>query len=85
MDDIGEGHHDDFMRAFFRLRVQDIGEITTWILSILNRVKNKAPSLPALGPILAETNRIVLVRPFCLCLDSCADRWLLLDDFILRY
>ena len=61
MKDIGEGHHDDFMRAFFRLRVQDIGEITSWILSILNRVRAEAPSLPALGPTLAEANKIVLV------------------------
>ena len=85
MDDIGEGHHDDFMRAFFRLRVQDIGEITTWILSILNRVKDKAPNLPALGPILAETNRIVLVCPLCLSPDSCTDLWLALDNFVFRY
>ena len=65
MKDAGEGHHDDFMRAFFRLRVQDIGEITSWIMPILDRVRAEAPSLPALGPTLAETNRIVLVRPFC--------------------
>lgn len=63
MKDTGEGHHDDFMRAFFRLRVHDIGEITSWILPILNRVRAEAPSLPALGPTLAEANRIVLVRP----------------------
>ena len=62
MRDIGEGHHDDFMRAFFRLRVQDIGEISSWILPILNRVKAEAPSPPALGPTLAEANKIVLVR-----------------------
>jgi len=64
MKDTGEGHHDDFMRAFFRLRVHDIGEITSWVLPILNRVEAEAPSLPALGPTLAEANRIVLVRPF---------------------
>lgn len=62
MKDIGEGHHDDFMRAFFRLRVQDIGEITTWILPILNRVMAETPSLPAMGATLAEANKIVLVR-----------------------
>lgn len=62
MKEIGEGHHDDFMRAFFRLRIQDIGKITSWILPILNRVKAEAPNLPALGPILAEANRIALVR-----------------------
>jgi nuclear pore complex protein Nup133 len=66
MEEIGEGHHDDFMRAFFRLRVQDIGEITQCILSILNKVKEKAPSQSALGPTLAEANRSVLVRHFCL-------------------
>ena len=64
MKDTGEGHHDDFMRAFFRLRVHDIGEITSWILPILNRVRAEAPSLPALGPTLAEANRIILVRVF---------------------
>jgi len=62
MKDTGEGHHDDFMRAFFRLRVYDIGEITSWIMPILNRVRAEAPSLPALGPTLTEANRIVLVR-----------------------
>jgi nuclear pore complex protein Nup133 len=69
MKEVGEGHHDDFMRAFFRLRVHDIGELTSWMLPILNRVRAEAPSLPALGPTLAEANRIVLVRQLRLLFD----------------
>ena len=85
MKDTGEGHHDDFMRAFFRLRVNGIGEIASWILPILNRVRAEAPNLPALGPTLAEANRVVLVSPFGLSPIPSIDDLLALDRLDFRH
>ena len=85
MKDTGEGHHDDFMRAFFRLRVYGIGEISSWILPILNRVRAEAPNLPALGPTLAEANRVVLVGSFDLSPGFIIDGPLFSDSLDFRY
>lgn len=67
MDKVGEGHHEDFMRAFFRLKVQDVGELLAWIMSLLKRLEREAPSLPTISPALCEANRAVLVRSHSLC------------------
>lgn len=61
MEHVGEGHHEDFMRAFFRLRAQDVGELLAWTMSLLKRLEREAPSLPTLGPALCEANRAILV------------------------
>ncbi|TFY77168.1 hypothetical protein EWM64_g6840, partial [Hericium alpestre] len=58
MNAVGEGHHEDFMRAFFRLRVSDLGKLLSHVMEILRRHQNEAPG--ALQNVLAEVNGIFL-------------------------
>ncbi len=59
MGDIQEGHHEDIMRAFFKLRVADVGMIVIRIPEILMRAVNTAAQ--DLAELLPEANRVVLV------------------------
>lgn len=61
MEDIGEGHHEDVMRTFFRLRVGEIGNIIKKVVAITT----EAALLTGRDIIefLPEANRIVLVSP----------------------
>ena len=60
MNQVGEGHHDDLMRAFFRLRVADIGRLLPHIRDGTRRQLGDVPAnLPG---VLSEANGIVLVR-----------------------
>ena len=61
MEEIGDVHHDDVMRAFFRSRVADVGKLIKKVV----RVARRAPPEQTmdLDKLLPETNRIVLVRP----------------------
>ncbi|KAF8921233.1 hypothetical protein CPB85DRAFT_1428242 [Mucidula mucida] len=58
MGDIQEGHHEDIMRAFFKLRVADVGMIVIRIPEILMRAVNTAAQ--DLAELLPEANRVVL-------------------------
>lgn len=62
MEDIGEGFHEDCVRAFFRLKVDDIGDILPHVADILRRNHRK------LLRHIAEANQILLV---CLWGNSC--------------
>jgi nuclear pore complex protein Nup133 len=59
MCEIHEGHHEDFMRAFFKLRVEDIGILVEKVLEVtLNTARNTGRPVATLLP---EANRIALV------------------------
>lgn len=54
MHDVDDAEHEDLMRAFFRLRVGDIGKV----LRKVSEVSTRGRELP----VLAQANHIVLVR-----------------------
>ncbi|TFY72665.1 hypothetical protein EVG20_g323 [Dentipellis fragilis] len=58
MNDVNEGHHEDFMRAYFRLRVNDLGKILPYVLSIAARQLGENPGSAL--TVLPEVNSIVL-------------------------
>jgi nuclear pore complex protein Nup133 len=59
MNQVGEGHHDDLMRAFFRLRIADIGKL---LPHIRDDTRRQLGDLPAnMTDVLSEANGIVLV------------------------
>jgi len=59
MNEVGEGHHEDIVRAFFRYRVSDIGNLLPHVMEI---VRQSAYELgQSLSAALPEANRIVLV------------------------
>lgn len=60
MNQVGEGHHDDLMRAFFRLRVADIGRLLPHVRDGTRRLLEETPAKQP--DILSEANGIVLVR-----------------------
>ncbi|KAF8478553.1 Non-repetitive/WGA-negative nucleoporin C-terminal-domain-containing protein [Russula ochroleuca] len=58
MNQVGEGHHDDLMRAFFRLRIADIGKLLPHIRDGTRRQLGDVPAnLPG---VLSEANGIIL-------------------------
>ena len=59
MNQVGEGHHDDLMRAFFRLRVADIGKLLPHIRDGTRRQLGDVPA--NMTDVLSEANGIVLV------------------------
>ena len=64
MNAVGEGHHEDLMRAFFRLKVQDLSALLPHVLSLLRRSSYELTrSLTDNAP---QANDIVLVRPLCI-------------------
>jgi nuclear pore complex protein Nup133 len=59
MADVGEAHHEDYMRAFFRLRVADVGKI---ILKTMDIVRKSAYSMnKTTVDVLSQANYIVCV------------------------
>ena len=68
MEDIGDGPHEDVMRAFFRYHVADIAKLLKKVLDVVH-----ASSMAASGtfpPILSEANRVVLVSSLLLTLSG---------------
>jgi nuclear pore complex protein Nup133 len=62
MNQVGEGQHDDLMRAFFRLHVADIGKLLPHVRDGTRRLLGE---VPATRPsVLSEANGIVLVCHF---------------------
>jgi nuclear pore complex protein Nup133 len=59
MNQVGEGHHDDLMRAFFRLRVADIGRLLPHVRDGTRRLLGEAPAKRP--DVLSEANGIILV------------------------
>ena len=58
MEDIGDGPHEDVMRAFFRYHVADIAKLLKKVLDVVHASKAASSTFP---PILSEANRVVLV------------------------
>ena len=58
MEEIGDGPHEDVMRAFFRYHVADIAKLLKKVLDIVHASKAASSTFP---PILSEANRVVLV------------------------
>jgi nuclear pore complex protein Nup133 len=63
MDGIEEGHHEDIMRAFFRLHVGDIGELLAQVTDVTAKLAQSDGSRD-LSELLPEANRVVLVPYF---------------------
>ncbi len=59
MSEIGDGHHEDVMRGFFRFYVGDIGKLLKKVADIVN--EESRSSGRNLIAILPEANRIVVV------------------------
>ncbi len=60
MNQVGEGHHDDLMRAFFRRRIADIGKLLPHIRDGTRRQLGDVPA--NLTDVLSEANGVILVR-----------------------
>jgi nuclear pore complex protein Nup133 len=60
MEDIGDVHHEDVMRAFFRSRVSEVGKLIKQVAEVAMRAP--AESGIRLEQLLPEANQIVLVR-----------------------
>jgi len=58
MNQVGEGNHDDLMRAFFRLRIADIGKLLPHVRDATRRLLGDVPA--NLRDILSQANGIVL-------------------------
>ncbi|KIM87137.1 hypothetical protein PILCRDRAFT_64451 [Piloderma croceum F 1598] len=58
MNEVGEGHHDDIVRAFFRYRVGDIENLLPHVMAITRKSAYELGR--SLSAALPETNRIVL-------------------------
>jgi nuclear pore complex protein Nup133 len=59
MTECGEGHHEDIMRAFFRLRVGDIGSLLPKVVD--TTMKHQKGSSLSTSNILIEANNVLLV------------------------
>ncbi|KDQ60778.1 hypothetical protein JAAARDRAFT_190924 [Jaapia argillacea MUCL 33604] len=58
MNEVDEGHHEDFMRAFFRLKVADLGRLMSHVMNITRRSSYEMNR--RLSDALPEANRVVL-------------------------
>lgn len=68
MEEIGDGHHEDVMRAFFRHHVADIAKLLKKVLDIVHASSTAANN--TLPYLLPEANRVVLVSSFRLGLSG---------------
>lgn len=59
MNSTGEGHHVDFLRAFFRLRVDDLGRLLPYVMDITRKSIHEAPA--EAWKALWEANSVVLL------------------------
>ena len=66
MEEIGDGPHQDVMRAFFRYHVTDIAKLLKKVLDIVHASSMAANN--TLPHILPEANRVVLVSSLSLTL-----------------
>jgi nuclear pore complex protein Nup133 len=66
MNEVGEGHHEDIMRAFFRQKAGSIGGLLPVILTTVEGSSSKTRSSLA---ALSEANSTVLVSRECLSSD----------------
>lgn len=66
MEEIGDGPHEDVMRAFFRYHVADIAKLFRKVLEAVHASSTAAND--TLSHILPEANRVVLVSLLSLVL-----------------
>ena len=59
MNRVGEGHHEDIVRAFFRFKVADIGALLPYVMDIIPKSTHELGR--SLSVALPEANRVVLV------------------------
>lgn len=59
MEEIGDDSHEDLVRAFFRTRVSDIGQVLQKVSDIAQKAAKRSSS--SVNQILPEANRIVVV------------------------
>lgn len=59
MNDIGEGHHEDIVRAFFRFKVAEIAVLLPYVVDIIRKSAHELGR--DLSVSLPEANRVVLV------------------------
>lgn len=60
MKSIGEGHHEDCLRAFLRLRIRDLGGLLPHVAELVRRSTSNANS--NLVEVIPQANIIVMVR-----------------------
>lgn len=60
MNDIGEGHHEDSLRAFLRLRVRDLGGLLPHVAELVRRSLSEMTGRST--QVIPQANQIVLVR-----------------------
>jgi len=67
MEEIGDGPHEDVMRAFFRYHVADVARLFKKVLDVqvVHASSVESSTLPS---ILSEANRVVLVSSLLLAL-----------------
>ncbi|KAL7283436.1 hypothetical protein ACG7TL_002866 [Trametes sanguinea] len=58
MNEIGEGHHEDCLRAFLRLRVRDLGGLLPHVAELVRRSRSEMSGKAA--SVTPQANRIVL-------------------------
>ena len=68
MEEIGDGPHEDVMRAFFRYHVADIAKLLKKVLEVVHASSMATSSTFPL--ILSEANRVVLVSSLLLALSG---------------
>ncbi len=71
MSDIQEGHHEDVIRTFFRIRIADIGILIQRIPDITLKLAQATGGNT--GEFIAEANRIVLVSCSLFQIPSASD------------
>lgn len=59
MNEVGEGHHEDVVRAFFRYKVRDLGNLLPHVVEITRISAHELGR--SLSASLPEANSIVLV------------------------
>ncbi|CDO69523.1 hypothetical protein BN946_scf184785.g28 [Trametes cinnabarina] len=58
MNEIGEGHHEDCLRAFLRLRVRDLGGLLPHVAELVRRSRSEMNDKS--GQVIPQANQIVL-------------------------
>ena len=59
LESVGEGYHEDFVRAFFRLKVHDLGGLLPHVVEIIRKASHEHSR--SLAEEVWQANEIVLV------------------------
>lgn len=74
MNAVGEGHHEDCLRAFLRLRVRDLGGLLPQLAELVRQSISTLDGKSA--KVIPQANQVVLVCALseCWCLSTINDR-----------